>query len=123
MEKRRQLGSDSESIARQYLEQRGYTLVQSNFRCRTGEIDLIMEKQIQKGRVLVFVEVRSRTSHIYGTPMETVNKSKQDKIRKVAAYYLYRNPQFQDHYCRFDVVSILWQSGQSKITWIEDAFQ
>ncbi len=119
MEKRKQLGNDSEAIARHYLEQRGYQLVQSNFQCKSGEIDLIMQNE----KMLVFVEVRSRSSSVYGAPAETVDYSKQNKIRKTAAYYLYRNPRFTEHYCRFDVVSILWEKGQANIQWFQDAFQ
>ncbi len=119
MEIRKQLGNDAESIAQHYLEQKGYRLVQANFQCRMGEVDLIM----QKGNLLVFVEVRSRSSQTYGTPVETVNRTKQEKIRKTAAYFLYRNPKFETCYCRFDVVSVLWKNGTAKVSWLEDAFQ
>ena len=119
MEQRKQLGNNSEAIARQYLEKQGYTLVQQNFRCRSGEIDLIMRQDKQ----LVFVEVRSRSSQRYGTPAETVTASKQEKLRRTAAYFLYRNPQLAQCYCRFDVVSIVWQNGTPQVAWIADAFQ
>ena len=119
MEIRKQLGDNSEAMAQNYLEQRGYRLVQKNFRCKTGEIDLIM----QKGDMLIFAEVRSRTSSRYGEPLETVNKTKQDKIKKTAAYYLYTHPKLAECYCRFDVLSVLWINGTAQITWIEDAFQ
>ena len=119
MEIRKQLGDNSEAMAQNYLEQRGYRLVQKNFRCKTGEIDLIM----QKGEMLIFAEVRSKTSSRYGEPLETVNKAKQDKIKKAAAYYLYTHPKQADCYCRFDVLSVLWINSTPQITWIEDAFQ
>lgn len=119
MEFRKQLGNDSETIAQQYLEQRGYMLIQANFRCKTGEVDLIMQKE----NLLVFVEVRSKSSSRYGEPLETVDKTKQDKIRKAAGYYLYTHPKMAEHYCRFDVVSVLWQNDRPQITWLADAFQ
>ena len=119
MEIRKQLGDNSEAMAQNYLEQRGYRLVQKNFRCKTGEIDLIM----QKGDMLIFAEVRSKTSSRYGEPLDTVNKTKQDKIKKAAAYYLYTHPKLADCYCRFDVLSVLWINSTPQITWIEDAFQ
>lgn len=119
MEIRKQLGNNSEEIARSYLEAQGYRLVTHNFTCKTGEIDLIM----QKDDMLVFVEVRSRSSRRYGEPSETVNQKKQEKLRKAAVYYLYRNPQLARCYCRFDVISIVWQNGAAQIEWIADAFQ
>ena len=119
MEPRKQLGDNSEAIARQYLEEQGYVTVQQNFRCKSGEIDLIMRQD----SLLVFVEVRSRSSQRYGMPAETVNIRKQDKLRRTAACFLYRNPQLAQCYCRFDVVSIVWQNGAPQVEWIADAFQ
>lgn len=119
MEFRKQLGNDSETIAQQYLEQRGYMLIQANFRCKTGEVDLIMQKE----NLLVFVEVRSKSSSRYGEPLETVDYTKQKKIKKASAYFLYIHPQLAHCYCRYDVVSVLWKNGCADITWIADAFQ
>lgn len=119
MDIRKQMGNASEAIARQYLEQQNYVFQQSNFQCRAGEIDLIMRQD----KLLVFVEVRSRSSCRYGMPSETVSRKKQDKIRKAAAYYLYQHPQLRQYYCRFDVVSVVWQNGQAEVEWLADAFQ
>lgn len=119
MEIRKQLGNDSEEIALQYLYTQGYRLIQRNFQCKSGEIDLIMQKE----DVLVFVEVRSRSSDQYGEPSETVNRKKQDKIRKTATYYLYQNRSFEQCYCRFDVISILWNHAVPQMEWIPDAFR
>ncbi len=118
MEIRKQMGNASEKIALEYLISHGYRLLQRNFTCKAGEIDLI----VQNDDTLAFVEVRSRTGTAYGAPSETVNRKKQDKVRKTAKYYLYCNPQLEKYYCRFDVVSIVWQHGKAKIEWIPDAF-
>ena len=118
MELRKQMGNTSEDIALDYLQEQGYRLIQRNFTCKAGEIDLIM----QKDDILVFVEVRSRTGTQYGEPSESVNRKKQDKIRKTAQYYLYCNPYLDKYYCRFDVISIVWQDGKAKVEWIADAF-
>ena len=118
MELRKQMGNTSEEIALEYLIAKGYRLIQRNFRCKTGEIDLI----VQKDDSLVFAEVRSRTGTAYGEPSESVNRKKQNKIRKTARYYLYCNPSFEKYYCRFDVLSIVWQEGEAKVEWIPDAF-
>lgn len=119
MEPRKQMGITGETVALEYLQKRGYRLVRRNFVCKAGEIDLIMHKD----DMLVFVEVRSRKSNLYGEPSETVNRKKQDKIRKTAAYFLYTNPSFERYYCRFDVISIVWQEDTAAVEWLPDAFQ
>lgn len=119
MEQRRQLGNDSENLAGRFLEQKGYEFVENNFSCKRGEIDLIVRKE----NLLVFVEVRSKSSAQYGQPLETVNCKKQEKIHKAAEYYLYLHPELAELYCRFDVISILWQEGKARLNWIADAFQ
>ena len=86
MEFRKQLGDNAEETARYYLEQKGYRTVQKNFRCKTGEIDLIMQKE----DYLIFVEVRSRSHNRYGEPLETVDYTKQNKIKKAFAIPRFR---------------------------------
>lgn len=110
-------GSKAEELAKQHLEQQGLVTLIQNFRCRRGEIDLIM----QQGKTLVFVEVRYRKSAAFGSPAETVTKSKQRKIITAANYYLTGSGQ-HDIGCRFDVVAITGQHP-AKIEWITDAFQ
>lgn len=118
MEPRKQMGNTSEDIALDYFTEHGYQLIQRNFQCKAGEIDLI----VQKDDTLVFVEVRSRTGNQYGEPSETVNRKKQEKIKKTARYYLYCNQYLEKYYSRFDVISIVWQNGSPAIEWIPDAF-
>ncbi len=110
-------GAAAEELALRYLEAQGLTLVMRNFRCRTGELDLIM----RDGGSLVFVEVRSRRYIRYGTPAESVTRAKQQKLLRAATFYLQR--QRLDLPCRFDVVAILRPGGEPHIEWIRDAFQ
>ncbi|MCB1823442.1 MAG: YraN family protein [Candidatus Competibacteraceae bacterium] len=110
-------GSAAEDLARRYLEARGLALVARNFRCRGGELDLIM----RDGEYLVFVEVRSRRHTRYGTPAESVTRTKQRRLLRAAALYLQR--QRLDLPCRFDVVAILQADGEPRVEWIRDAFQ
>ena len=110
-------GTAAEDLALRYLEVRGLTLVMRNFRCRTGELDLIM----RDGEHLVFVEVRSRRHARYGTPAESVTRTKQQRLLRAAALYLQR--QRLDLPCRFDVVAILHAEGEPQVEWIRDAFQ
>jgi putative endonuclease len=109
----RSIGADKERIARTYLERRGLSLVASNYRCRLGEIDLVM----RDADTLVFVEVRFRASQRYGTPAETVGLPKQKRIAAAAGHYLLRHP--LNLPCRFDVLAI---GTGDRIDWIRDAF-
>jgi putative endonuclease len=99
----KQKGEDGELFACRYLEQKGYQLAQQNFRTRTGEIDLIMHD----GEWLVFIEVKMRTSNIYGHGSEAVTATKQRTIRRTALEYL------QQYYgkqtvppIRFDIIVV-----------------
>jgi len=113
------LGIKGEAAAAEHLKKHGYEIIEQNYRCRFGEIDII---GLDKGS-LAFIEVKSRTSDRYGTPFEAVNYHKQKKIRQLAAYYL----QAQERYmgsCRFDVVGVhLSKNGTiQKIEVIKNAF-
>jgi putative endonuclease len=88
---RHELGRESESQARDwFLEQRGYRLLECNYRCRWGEIDLIFEQELDgKGKTeLVFVEVRARGETAWVSPMESLDWKKQRRLQKTAQYYL-----------------------------------
>lgn len=103
MVNKRELGLAGEREAERYLISLGYRLLASNWRCRSGEIDLIM----CDADVLVFVEVRTRTSdHRFGTAVESVQARKQQQVRTIAQYYLLRQ-RAGDIPIRFDVVTVL----------------
>lgn len=111
------IGEKNEQLARCYLEQKGLRYVESNFRSTRGEIDLIMHDS----DILVFVEVRFRRNINFGSPAETVTRTKQQRLIYCAEYYC--QTMGLDPVSRFDVVSI--DNAQSKINieWIPDAFQ
>jgi putative endonuclease len=111
-----QQGEAAEQQAVDYLSQRGLKVVSRNFRCKVGEIDLIMREK----RTLVFVEVRYRQTDDYGSALESITPSKQRKLLAAANFYLQKNR--IDQPCRFDVVAISG-SGHSRTTWIKDAIQ
>jgi putative endonuclease len=116
---RKQLGDLGEKESLKLLENKGYKLLEKNFRCNLGEVDLIMKKDEE----LVFVEVRSRTGTAFGEPYETVNITKQNKLYRLAEYYLnYKN--LHDLSCRFDVLSVVITSDGTvrKMEHIENAF-
>jgi len=107
-------GTDAEDLAARYLERHGVMIVERNFRCRTGEIDLVA----RDGATLVFVEVRMRSSEAFGGARSSVDGRKQRRILRAARYYLAR---FPDQPCRCDVV-LLDRLDSGAIEWIRDAF-
>ncbi|MDP3705279.1 MAG: YraN family protein [Legionellaceae bacterium] len=111
-----QMGFRAEEYARDYLTQQGLVWRASNYRCRLGEIDLIM----QDGVYLVFVEVRSRRSSSHGNALESITFSKQQKLIKTANLYLLSNKLHEKYPTRFDVISL--QGQPPEVSWIKNAF-
>ncbi|MEX1033503.1 MAG: YraN family protein [Cellvibrionaceae bacterium] len=113
-------GTTAERNAENYLLGQGLTLERRNFRCKVGEIDLVM----RDGPVYVFVEVRYRKHARFGLPAETVDKTKQKKLLRAAQYFLQNKGLFDKVPCRFDVVTIVGEDHRSPplIDWIENAF-
>ena len=110
-------GRSAEEQARRHLEQRGMQLLERNYRCKLGEIDLIM----QDGKALVFVEVRYRKSDRFGSAVESITTKKQGRLLATANHYLQRKRASAS--CRFDVVGITGQHADTRIEWIRDAFR
>ncbi|HET6613358.1 MAG TPA: YraN family protein [Kofleriaceae bacterium] len=110
----REAGARGEDRAARALTERGYRIVERNFRCRAGEIDIIA----RDGEVLVFVEVRSRSGGRYGTALETISRAKQRQVAKVAGAYLAAR-RLAPAACRFDVVGI---TGDELVI-VADAFR
>lgn len=106
MENKRIIGTAYERMAAAYLEQKGYQILEYNFRCGIGEVDLIAKD----GEYIVFIEVKYRKNQEFGSPAEAVTKAKQRTLSKVADYYIVRNklPLFFSY--RFDVVTICGES-------------
>ena len=109
-----EIGCAYEKIAGDYLEKLGYNILEYNFRCRSGEIDIIAKD----GEYLVFCEVKYRTDSKKGDPLEAVTYMKQKKISKCAAYYMMKNG-FLDIPCRFDVIGI----SEKGINLLKNAFE
>ncbi len=111
---KRKIGNQAEERAAAWLEAAGYQIIERNFSCRQGEIDLIAKKD----DVLVFVEVKYRQSRRGGLPEEQVGYRKQERIKKTAVYYLWKRGIPEDSACRFDVIAVYGE----EIRHIEDAF-
>ncbi len=102
VDRRIQTGHMGEVLAKEYLEKHGYDILELNWRCRSGEIDIIAKYN----DILVFVEVRTRKSkERFGTASESVDHRKQKKVREIALIYLHFNGK-HDHDLRFDVIAI-----------------
>jgi putative endonuclease len=111
-------GKEGERLAEAFLKKRGYRVVQQNFRCVYGEIDLIA----WDGETLVFVEVKSRSSAKFGGPHGAVDFRKQGKMSRVATVFLQANGLDQSP-CRFDVVGIVGEAGTVTVDLFQNAFE
>lgn len=111
---KRKTGEAYEEQAAQFLEKQGLHILERNFRCRFGEIDLIA----RDGKSYVFVEVKYRSGNISGSAAEAVTKIKQRRICRAAVYYLSTRCRSTELPCRFDVIGI---DGE-QLCWIRDAF-
>lgn len=108
-----------EELALDYLQQQGLQLLQRNFSCKFGEIDLVM----LHANTLTFVEVRFRASRSHGGALATITYAKQQKLLRAARYFLLCHPERSQHPCRFDVVGIEPDpKGTTAFTWIRHAF-
>ena len=105
---KRALGTSYEKCAGAYLEQQGYEVLEYNFRCRQGEIDIIAKD----GEYLVFVEVKYRKNAAMGSPYEAVDHKKQRIISRTASYYCLTHGYGETTPCRFDVVAVLGEEIQ-----------
>lgn len=112
------LARRGEEIAAAYFEQKGYRILARNYRCRLGEIDLVVEK----GRTLVFVEVKARTSLRFGTPEESVGERKKRKLQQVAQCYL-NEKGLSCEEIRLDVLSVLFKGDRFEISHFEAAVE
>ena len=99
---RKEIGAFGEKVAGEWLKKNGYAIIERNFRCRAGEIDIIA----CRGGTLVFTEVKTRTGDAFGTPAEAVDRRKQLHMRRAASWYLQMH-RIRSTPVRFDVVEVL----------------
>jgi putative endonuclease len=116
---RQQVGVSGETAACGELERRGYEILARRYRTRMGEIDIVA----RDGRTLVFVEVKTRSSAAFGSPVEAVTPRKCARVRRMASDYLWRSRQL-DEPCRFDVVAVTIGANRTpcRVEVIVDAF-
>lgn len=115
---KKEIGNLGEQIAARYLKQKGYIILDKNFACRQGEIDIVA---LDKNEI-VFVEVKTRTSNKFGMPSEAVNAIKQKHMLQTIKYYLYiRN--LSEEFVRIDVIEVYMKDNEYKVNHIKQAFE
>jgi putative endonuclease len=114
---RRQLGEQGEDLAAVALRQQGYKILERNYVTPMGEIDLIA----RQGKTLVIVEVKTRKSSRFGSPQESVSLTKQNRLRRLADYYL-KDKRLTGAMVRFDVVAVTLAGDEPRVEIISSAF-
>lgn len=121
----KQIGDQGERLAATFLEEKGYRILERNYRFEHAEVDLVCflpAEVYEQGGELVFVEVKTRSGLGYGRPEEAVTEAKQRNLIHAAHAYLHEN-RMDGMPCRFDVVSVLLRGTQPpEITHLENAF-
>ncbi len=111
-------GERAEQLAENYLNSKGLRTVSRNFRCRTGELDLVMED----GQQLVIVEIRYRRRAAPMGPAESITSRKRERLARAAQYFLQCHDDYGEHPLRFDVVAVSGSLEQPRLQWIPAAF-
>jgi len=114
---RKQTGNEGEAEARAFLEQKGYRILEQNWRYGQGEIDLIA----RDGQVMVFIEVKTKKHEGFGEPEDWIGRRKQNQIGRLALGYLQKK-NLENIECRFDVVTVDKTGPAAAVNHIEDAF-
>ena len=112
MNKRHQLGKLGEELAKKYLESRGYIIIDSNFRANLGEIDIIA--RISRNNKIVFFEVKTRSTPVFGLPEESLTPRKQLRLAKTINIYLLQNPRWENIDYQVDLITVYALRGGKK---------
>ncbi|MGI9263283.1 MAG: YraN family protein [Gammaproteobacteria bacterium] len=115
----RDSGERAEKLAEQTLRKKGLTTLCRNYRCRWGEIDLVM----REGSCLVFVEVRYRHAGALVSAAESVSRTKRLRLIRAGRHYLMKHQKSVERPVRFDVVAISGSDAENEIAWLKDAFR
>ncbi len=120
------IGAAGEDLATEYLVEHGWTIVERNFRCRIGEIDIVVERNVPRGdgeiRLIAFVEVKTRRFRRNAPPSANITATKRTTLVRLAKAFLKAN-RIRNARCRFDVIAIGWSdTGQHKIHHLPKAF-
>jgi len=111
-----EIGKEAEQAVVTLLKNSGLQIIECNYRCKLGEIDIVARDK----QTVVFIEVRRRSHGQYGSGFDSVDYRKQQKLIRTAQAYLQKRKLFDQHPCRFDIVSL---RSLTDMHWIKDAFQ
>lgn len=109
------IGFEGENIVCNYLESRGYEILERNFMCNSGEIDIIAKDK----KELVFIEVKTRSNSKYGNPIDAVDLNKVNHIFKTAQFFVYIN-NLENKFIRFDIIEVYMKKNEIKINHIKN---
>jgi putative endonuclease len=114
------IGNYGEELAQNYIKNIGFTILDTNYNCKLGEIDIVAKDK----NYICFIEVKTRFNKAYGNPSEAITLSKQKTLYKVAQVYICHK-KIKNYYFRFDVIEVLGNTlnNDYKINLIKDAFQ
>jgi len=120
LDPRKELGTEGEKLAVKFLKREGYKILQRNYKCKLGEVDIIAER----GGTIAFIEVKTRQTEDFGPPQYAVTATKKNQISKVALYYI-KEKKLIGRVYRFDVIAITYSPELRKpnIEHIENAFE
>ena len=113
MYKRHIIGKYGEDVAERYLVQKGYNILERNFWCRKGELDIVAESK----EYIVFIEVKTRSNTLYGNPVHAVDYKKRKHMYNVAKYFLHTRG-WDNRYARFDVIEVYIEKGLARVNHI-----
>lgn len=114
MHNNQELGKLGEDLATKYLQKIGYIIIDRNFRCKQGEIDIIAKYKQE----IIFIEVKTRTNLNYGEPAEAVTQLKQKHIERATEYYIYRNNLYK-LFIRIDIIEVYIKKDKYRINHIK----
>lgn len=112
------IGREGEALAAAYLKKKGYRIIEQNYRCQLGEIDIVAVDR----KTLCFVEVKTRSSDDYDRPQVAVHKQKQHKLSRVALWFL-KEKRLENVSARFDVVAVRRRGDLNEVEHFENAFE
>jgi putative endonuclease len=118
-DRRKEVGNKGEKLAAKFLKRKGYRIIQRNYKCKLGEIDIVAGD----GGTLVFVEVKTRRTQEFGPPEYAITAAKKKQMSKAALFYI-KEKRLARQSCRFDVIGITFspESGKPEIRHTENAF-
>lgn len=111
---KKETGVNGEKLVADYLKKNKYKILKKNYRTAFGEADIVSEKE----NFLVFTEVKTRASELYGKPCEAVDYKKRARYFRIAEFFISCNEKYKDYFVRFDVAEVL----AGDINYIENAF-